>query len=599
MSKKKSAIVYREQHKAWGAVYTPEPLARYATERVLLEFFARKVGKVLLETGGTVDAFFSSLDPEKGAEAFRVLEDLRVLDPAVGSGQFLVCALGVLESAYRALSCSGVCNVPVEGARARVLERNLYGVDVDASAAESCKAQLLDQIAPVGGNGAVCVRSQEVAARLSEHIVAKNALLGPPIFPSITGCAERDSVNGEGGTGGRGGRCKRYGFEVVLGNPPYLSFKSSKARKDLVDAPALSRAYPGVNDLYQCFLRKASEWASPTGLISFVVPNNIVKYPGTVGPNFEARIVSFENLGEKVFPNAPMTPVAIVSYTPVARGTPSWRGSVGFSFRSYIHLPKIVRVGNLGKVPATRLASFDSPSEDPLVRTVDAIGYTLSDAGATVTRGEEVGKRALFKIRGKLSPDAVPVYTAMDMRPFGLGSPVYQFPAGAFQKTFYGQDKVGFSISFRNRIKCSWVGRHYCVKSIICVHGLREEQFTSAMMLYNSELFDRYHRLKYSYYFEKRENTIAWVRDFPLFVVPREYSRVLWLVRALVERYSPSLHFLSDLIVRELVLVGDGGKTTVAVLSALDPIDEFDPVAVATVLEPLGRNLAGEKGKKK
>jgi hypothetical protein len=109
--------------KATGSFYTPQPIADYLVRR-------------------TLAPLVDDAPPE------RILQ-LRVLDPAVGSGAFLVAACRYLADAYEAaLIRSGSCGATDFGERERVAtrraiaERCLFGVDVNPMAVQLARLSL-------------------------------------------------------------------------------------------------------------------------------------------------------------------------------------------------------------------------------------------------------------------------------------------------------------------------------------------------------------------------------------------------------------------------------------------------------------------------
>ena len=112
-----------EVRKATGSFYTPQPLADYLVRRTL--------GPLVRE-----------------ASPDRILQ-LRVLDPAMGSGAFLVAACRYLADAYEtALIACGGCSTSDFGeadrvaTRRTVAERCLYGVDVNPMAVQLARLSL-------------------------------------------------------------------------------------------------------------------------------------------------------------------------------------------------------------------------------------------------------------------------------------------------------------------------------------------------------------------------------------------------------------------------------------------------------------------------
>jgi len=112
--------------KASGSFYTPPPLVRALVDAALAGF-----------TGGRLrvsDAEAATRLEAGEASAIRHLEQITILDPAVGSGAFL---LGALD---RLATLRGAPNDP--GLRRRILAENLFGVDINPSAVRLAELRL-------------------------------------------------------------------------------------------------------------------------------------------------------------------------------------------------------------------------------------------------------------------------------------------------------------------------------------------------------------------------------------------------------------------------------------------------------------------------
>ncbi|HVR39308.1 MAG TPA: N-6 DNA methylase [Thermoanaerobaculia bacterium] len=132
-----------------GSFYTPKPIVDVLTERAITEW---------LGDGGI----------EK-------LESIAILDPACGSGAFLLSALGVIERLYRKLSGG---NVPRD-LRRRIVERSLFGVDLEPEAVRLCELRLW--LAIVSGSDAE-IEHVEPLPNLDRNILQGNSLLSPTDF---------------------------------------------------------------------------------------------------------------------------------------------------------------------------------------------------------------------------------------------------------------------------------------------------------------------------------------------------------------------------------------------------------------------------------
>jgi hypothetical protein len=133
------SLMAGEERLATGSFYTPKEIVDVMTERAIAEW-----------TGG---------DP-------RPLENVTILDPACGSGAFLLSALGVIERLTGA-------------SRHDIVERCLYGVDVKAEAVRLCELRLW--LAIVSADNAT-LETVRPLPNLDRNILQGNSLLSPLDF---------------------------------------------------------------------------------------------------------------------------------------------------------------------------------------------------------------------------------------------------------------------------------------------------------------------------------------------------------------------------------------------------------------------------------
>ena len=190
-------------------------------------------------------------------------EKLRILDPAVGSGHFLVSCLEVLLDI---LKSSGKADPDCSLIR-KILENNLYGVDIDATAVKVTRARLtlvlLDKCRPL----------QEFTDQLKEpklNIKEGNALIGPiredddsfipDSFRPFRWFKEFPEVFSEKG-----------GFDAVVGNPPYGNILP-KHYKKLIGKNNKNIAID--------FIERSLELINEKGKISLIIPHTILRAKG-------------------------------------------------------------------------------------------------------------------------------------------------------------------------------------------------------------------------------------------------------------------------------------------------------------------------------
>ena len=158
-----------------GSFYTPREIVDPFAERALLECLVPKLDedRHLVEEVLTKGKW---LGDRARAEAFRRrLDSMTVLDPACGSGAFLLSALRILERAYRATEL--VLDLPRHASlRSAIVARSLYGVDLKHEAVRLCELRLW--LAIVSESSAE-IEDVPPLPNLDRNIQQGNALLGP------------------------------------------------------------------------------------------------------------------------------------------------------------------------------------------------------------------------------------------------------------------------------------------------------------------------------------------------------------------------------------------------------------------------------------
>jgi len=238
-----------------GGHYTPMPIARRA-----------------------VAAALGPLCRERGREG--VLR-LRILDPAVGSGRFLLAALDLLAEATG----------HPDRHRAALAHHCLFGIDVCAEAAALARQRIADAagIAP---------------AALERHIVAADSLLAD--LPATLGVGA---------------------FDAVVTNPPWLSHSGRQAaalaprrRRALARRFAAFRRWPTTHG---AFLELAARLLAPGGRAALILPHQVCHLPGYEAARRAARARCRlepppEPLGEHCFPGVTQPAAIVFLHRPVA-----------------------------------------------------------------------------------------------------------------------------------------------------------------------------------------------------------------------------------------------------------------------------------------
>ena len=274
----------KSKRKKDGVFYTPEYITRYIVENTLGRLCEEK--KASLGITGIEEPQnpkkLTKAEKETLAKLYEYrdwLLNLKILDPACGSGAFLNQALEFLirehkhvDDYRRAYENEALNLYDIE---TNILEHNLYGVDINEDAVEIAKLSLWLRTAHRGRK----------LANLSDKIVCANSLLEMPF--------------------------EEGSFDVVIGNPPYVRVQGLKSNYEdeakLYEAKYKSAT--GKYDIYALFLEMSFGMLKPTGKLSYILPHKfLISDFGSGLRGFLAENRAVENLlhfgSEMVFEDA-------------------------------------------------------------------------------------------------------------------------------------------------------------------------------------------------------------------------------------------------------------------------------------------------------
>ncbi|WP_423793456.1 Eco57I restriction-modification methylase domain-containing protein (plasmid) [Methanocaldococcus indicus] len=145
-----SKIEYEK--KSIGAYYTPEEITSYISVNTIIPYLFDKLGvkeyNEILNPKVAFDEFVEHASKDELKKALEILNEIKVLDPACGSGHFLVSAGNLLFDLKESL-----CNKLIEkfgfekkldeyAEVKKIIVDNLYGVDISETAVEIAKLRL-------------------------------------------------------------------------------------------------------------------------------------------------------------------------------------------------------------------------------------------------------------------------------------------------------------------------------------------------------------------------------------------------------------------------------------------------------------------------
>jgi hypothetical protein len=204
------------ERKRFGIYYTPPEFTEFIAYNTIDRTAGEKFEAVAKQMGITIADAESAQNDSKAAQfwlaCFEQLKTIKVVDPACGSGAFLIQAYGILENLYLSvlehLAHQGRDTVELQGQVANlILSENIHGADLSMEAVEISQLALWIRSADQG----------KTLADLSKNIVCGNSLVDDPkidpaamdwkkTFPKVF---ERPQA----------------GFDCVIGNPPWERMK--------------------------------------------------------------------------------------------------------------------------------------------------------------------------------------------------------------------------------------------------------------------------------------------------------------------------------------------------------------------------------------
>jgi type I restriction-modification system DNA methylase subunit len=186
------------------------------------------------------------------------LENIKVLDPACGSGSFLIKTFDVLNEYYeRNMMNYSQTQLDVKTGipfttKVRILQNSIFGVDLDKQAVEITQLNLLLKIAEKGHRLPLLERN----IRCGNSLVDDEKLAGDKAFKWEEQFSE---IMREGG------------FDVVIGNPPYVRQEELSEIKPYLEANY--ETYQGTADLFVYFFEKELKILKEDGYFGMIVSN--------------------------------------------------------------------------------------------------------------------------------------------------------------------------------------------------------------------------------------------------------------------------------------------------------------------------------------
>lgn len=358
-----------EDNKDKGAFYTPKEIVNYMCRESLIAYLQNGVPErsheLIRNFVENCDA--SQLNAEQNKYLRKKLQDVKICDPAIGSGAFPMGLVNILSRLYIAMKA----DTDTSKMKRHIIENNIYGVDIEKGAVDIARlrfwlAMIVEEKEPMPlpnlhfkimqGNSLLesingidlsdltrtnAARSlfdstdterENLKTALSQYYNTSNHADRDRLFNAIINNVRRQIYAKDPNIDQKGldpsatdkfflwhtwfaDVFDKGGFDIVIGNPPYISAPAqianpilAKQREDIIACKKYSSLYQKW-DLYIPFIEHGIQLACNDGIITMIVPYPLTNQ--TYGKKLRELIVSNYELfelcdlnGTKIFENA-------------------------------------------------------------------------------------------------------------------------------------------------------------------------------------------------------------------------------------------------------------------------------------------------------
>lgn len=256
---KKEGVV--SKRKKDGVYYTPEHITDYICRNSIIPYLSKS-------NVSTVSELIN--EHENELEEFeRKFREIKILDPACGSGAFLIKAIDILLEIHKEIqnSKTDIQHVSTQSQITQewdedkeiraIIENNIYGVDINRESIEITKLSLFLKLA--SNERKLIGLSKNILqgnSLIDNSKVTPNAFLWEKEFPEILGSL-----------------IENKGFDIVVGNPPYFNLGSNDILKNSPDCEILS---DGVLNVASLFIKKGMDLLKGDGCLGFIIPKSFL-----------------------------------------------------------------------------------------------------------------------------------------------------------------------------------------------------------------------------------------------------------------------------------------------------------------------------------
>ncbi len=258
-----------EVRKAGGVYYTPQYIVDYIVKNTIGKLIEGKTPKEISK--------------------------IKILDPACGSGSFLIGAFQYLLDYHKdyysenGKPSKGKKDNPLTpdghlttAEKKRILLNNIYGVDLDVNAVEVTKLSLLLKCMEGETDASISTQmklfNERVLPTLEQNVKNGNSIIDSDYYDGEIDFGIEKTIKPFNWQRGFQDVFKNDGFDIVIGNPPYIQFAmfdwfDENQKKYLLGRYCSSM---GRMNTFGFFIEKGIKLLNTKGMLGFIIPNTIL-----------------------------------------------------------------------------------------------------------------------------------------------------------------------------------------------------------------------------------------------------------------------------------------------------------------------------------
>ena len=307
-----------------GAYYTPRPVVSFMCREALKGYLDNQGTD--LDTGAIakfVDQYDTSdINVNAARRISEALSDVKVVDPACGSGAYLLGMMQELIELQTVLYNAGADAKALYELKLEIIQRNLYGVDIDEFAVNIAMLRMWLSLA-IDYEG----QKPEPLPNLDFKVICGDSLLGPDPSAGVEvqgtlgqdakqmqqlgrlkadymraslgpdkerlkkdiEYAEQEVRESLGGTGVAEGTvdwrvefvevfAANRGFDIAIANPPYVQLQKDSGHLGRIYKDCGYTTFTRTGDIYQLFYERGCQMLKPSrGLLAYITSNSWLK----------------------------------------------------------------------------------------------------------------------------------------------------------------------------------------------------------------------------------------------------------------------------------------------------------------------------------